>query len=124
MPEYPCTNYPTCWVGCDFPACGFLLLLVPPQEADIEGLVKYLVLDVAAHKKPSGDGAPKGWTMARGITAAMGAARAAASRAAGAMGEMRSSRVAAMEQGLPAGAGWQQQMQDDDDDDGSAPDWD
>lgn len=100
--------------------------MLAPQEADIEGQIKTLVLDVAAHKRPVAEEASKGWAVTRGLTAAIGGvARAAATRAAGVMGDMRSNRVAAVEQGLPnPTGGWQQQqMQDDDDDNSAAADW-
>lgn len=92
----------------------------------MEGHVKVMAIDAATGHKAT-QKTSQNWTLARGITAAAGtAARAAASRAAGAVSNVRTrmaeaSAVKAVAQ-AEAG-GWQQCEQEDDDAESSQPDW-
>lgn len=92
----------------------------------MEGHVKVVIIDAATGHKAT-QKTSQNWTLARGITAAAGAAaRATASRAAEAVSNVRTrmaeaSAVKAATQ-VEAG-GWQQYEQDDDDAESSQPDW-
>lgn len=93
----------------------------------MEGHVKVMVIDDATGHKAT-QKTSQNWTIARGITAAAGAAaRAAASRAAGAVSNVRTrmAEASAVKAAAQAEAGgWQQYDQEDDDaETASQPDW-
>jgi hypothetical protein len=100
------------------------------QESDVEGQVKLLVLDPNSAHKPTADPS-KDWSLARGVTAA---ARAAASRAAGAVGNIKArmaeasaanaAAAAAEAEWRQQAAGWQPYQGDATSEDASsAPEW-
>jgi hypothetical protein len=76
----------------------------------VEGQVKQLVLEVGVTHKQA-DATNKSWSLARGVTAAAASARAAASKAAGAVGNIKARMAEASAANAAAaeqGGGWQQ----------------
>jgi hypothetical protein len=84
------------------------------QEADVEGQIKTLVMDIAV-PKTNPEGTRENWSIAKGVGAAAAAvARAAAARAAGAVGNLKSKLAAGEGAGngggyedMEDGGGWQ-----------------